>query len=301
MFLRYFFTQDEWIGKNSSSIIVLVFLLEICFLILYAIILQDARAAAIVMRGMKRIANSGRAVCATIHQPSIAIFNSFDCLLLLKTGGETVFFGDLGEESSHLIDYLERYPSTPRIQPGENPATWMLTAIAGSGKPFDYAGSYATSRLHQQCMDKIEQICAGSTEDNLVSFRSRYAASLRKQRSAVVARAFKIYYRSPTYNVNRVIVSLVVALLFASVYASQRVPQNESDMNSRINSIFIATIFICVSAQNTVYGVFETERNMFYRHRDAGMYFQGPVVTVSEIVFWRSRPDKQSTKTGRIF
>lgn len=79
------------------------------------------------MRGLKKIAKSGRAVCATIHQPSIEIFNSFDALLLLKRGGETVFFGDLGKESSLLISYLERYQSTPVIQPGQNPATWMLT------------------------------------------------------------------------------------------------------------------------------------------------------------------------------
>ena len=44
---------------------------------------------------------------ATIHQPSVAIFNDFDNLLLLKAGGETVFFGGLGDESTNLIDYLE--------------------------------------------------------------------------------------------------------------------------------------------------------------------------------------------------
>lgn len=76
------------------------------------------------MRGLRRIASGGRAVCATIHQPSIAIFHSFDELLLLKRGGETVFFGDLGDDSVNLIKYLERYPATPKILPGENPATW---------------------------------------------------------------------------------------------------------------------------------------------------------------------------------
>ena len=174
----------------------------------------DARAAAIVMRGMKRIALSGRAVCATIHQPSIAIFNAFDALLLLKRGGETVFFGDLGENSVNLIQYLERYEATPRISVGENPSSWMLTCIgAGSSgsnkKPFDYAGSYAQSKLHAQCLERIDQICSKAAEENRISFPSEYATSLGTQSITVLKKALKVYYRSPTYNVTRVTVSAI--------------------------------------------------------------------------------------------
>lgn len=43
-------------------------------------------------------------------------------------------------------------------------------------------------------------------------------------------------------------------------------------MNSRINSVFMATLFLFVNAQNTVLAVFEYERNMYYRHKAAGMY-----------------------------
>ena len=38
----------------------------------------DARAAAIVMRAVKNVADTGRTVVCTIHQPSIEIFESFD-------------------------------------------------------------------------------------------------------------------------------------------------------------------------------------------------------------------------------
>ena len=44
----------------------------------------DARAAAIVMRAVRNIVNTGRTIVCTIHQPSIDIFESFDELLLLK-------------------------------------------------------------------------------------------------------------------------------------------------------------------------------------------------------------------------
>jgi ABC-type multidrug transport system ATPase subunit len=131
----------------------------------------DARAAGIVMRGMRRIADAGIAVVATIHQPSVAIFNDFDNLLLLKAGGETVFFGDLGKESCNLIEYLEGYDSTVPIRCGENPATWMLSCIgAGSAAikdSFDYARAYANSKLATECIKKIDEY-NGAPDERLV-------------------------------------------------------------------------------------------------------------------------------------
>ena len=38
----------------------------------------DARAAAIVMRAVKNVAETGRTVVCTIHQPSVEIFEAFD-------------------------------------------------------------------------------------------------------------------------------------------------------------------------------------------------------------------------------
>ena len=38
----------------------------------------DARSAAIVMRAVKNVADTGRTIVCTIHQPSIDIFEAFD-------------------------------------------------------------------------------------------------------------------------------------------------------------------------------------------------------------------------------
>lgn len=127
---------------------------------------------------------------------------------MLKRGGEVVFYGDLGDNSSYLIEYFERFDATPRIQPGENPATWMLTTIgAGSAstteKSFDYAGSYSHSRLRTQCLEKIEKIVDDKSPEGEVSFNSKFAASYWRQSSAVMSREFKVYFRSPSYNVTR--------------------------------------------------------------------------------------------------
>ena len=245
------------------------------------------------MRGLKRIASSGRAVCATIHQPSIAIFNSFDSLLLLKRGGETIFFGSLGDESQNLIQYLEEYESTPRIQPGENPATWMLTTIgAGSAatdsRPFDYAGHFQVSQLHKECVKRINEITSNITEKGKVTFPSVYATSTATQIREVMARTRMIYWRSPSYNTVRISVAAILSFLIGTVYVSNRVPTDESDMNSRTTTIFMAYLFIAMNSLNTVLNVFELERNMYYRHKASLMYDNKAILlafTVAEVPF----------------
>ena len=80
----------------------------------------------------------------------------------------------------------------------------------------------------------------------------------------------------------------IVALLFGSVYVSQRVPSTEGDMNSRITSIYISALFLGVNAMNTVLPVFEMERNMFYRHKASLMYDHKAIslaFTIAEIPF----------------
>ena len=66
----------------------------------------DARAAAIVMRTVRNIVNTGRTIVCTIHQPSIDSIEAFDELLLLKRGGQLIFNGQLGCNSKHLIAYF---------------------------------------------------------------------------------------------------------------------------------------------------------------------------------------------------
>ena len=46
-----------------------------------------------MMRTVRNIVDTGRTIVCTIHQPSIDIFESFDELLLLKRGGQTIYAG----------------------------------------------------------------------------------------------------------------------------------------------------------------------------------------------------------------
>lgn len=55
-----------------------------------------------------------------IHQPSAELFEIFDRLLLLRKGGQTVYFGDIGDKSSIMLDYFERN-GAPRCDANANP------------------------------------------------------------------------------------------------------------------------------------------------------------------------------------
>jgi len=50
----------------------------------------DGQSAWNIVRFLRKLANHGQAILCTIHQPSSLLFESFDRLLLLQTGGETV-------------------------------------------------------------------------------------------------------------------------------------------------------------------------------------------------------------------
>ncbi|KAM3351058.1 hypothetical protein ACQJBY_023217 [Aegilops geniculata] len=113
----------------------------------------DARAAAIVMRAVRNTVNTGRTVVCTIHQPSIDIFEAFDELFLMKRGGEEIYVGPLGHNSSKLIEYFEGIEGVSKIKDGYNPATWMLevtSIVQEEMLGVDFCEIYRRSELYHK-------------------------------------------------------------------------------------------------------------------------------------------------------
>lgn len=89
----------------------------------------DARSAAQVMRVLRNVADTGRTVVCTIHQPSYDVFSAFDDLLLLAQGGRQVYFGPIGEHCAIFSKYLQDAATVSKLPHRVNPATWMLTEL----------------------------------------------------------------------------------------------------------------------------------------------------------------------------
>ncbi|CAM9211888.1 unnamed protein product [Ectocarpus fasciculatus] len=238
----------------------------------------DSRSAQVVIRCIRRVAASGRSIVCTIHQPSISIFEEFDSLLLLRRGGETVFNGSLGENCDELIQHFCAAPGVTPPDAHINPATWMLDVV-GSGAITDFHAYY------KQSVDVLSD-CSGSDHDIIVDHRPflcgstdavdkvqqhTYNAPYKLQFQQLMYRIHLSYWRSPSYNFIRMMISAIVALLFSSTYASQKY-DDDVDTISRCAVIYITLLFCGVIGMMSVQPVIFAERPAFYREQHAEMY-----------------------------
>lgn len=258
----------------------------------------DSRAAQVVVRSIKRVAASGRSIVCTIHQPSIYIFNSFDSLLLLRRGGQTVFYGELGSNSEYLVSYFQGAPSVKPIVEHQNPATWMLEVIgAGTSSSSlsvtDFHAYYKhsplcevnTARVNALCTDNsaskentkeiqscgFRQVASALTGDSDAVPHYKYCATTFEQAKQVMRRATMSYWRSPSYNFVRMAISVIIAVLFSSLYVNQEYT-TDMDVISRCAVMYCTVLFCGVVAMMTVQPVMFSERPAFYREQHSEIY-----------------------------
>eukprot|EP01001_Neometanema_parovale_P004306 NODE_15_length_4507_cov_49.404653_g13_i0.p1 GENE.NODE_15_length_4507_cov_49.404653_g13_i0~~NODE_15_length_4507_cov_49.404653_g13_i0.p1 ORF type:complete len:1404 (+),score=270.35 NODE_15_length_4507_cov_49.404653_g13_i0:55-4266(+) len=232
----------------------------------------DSRAAQIVMRAIRNIAKTGRTVICTIHQPSNEIFSMFDSLLLLKKGGETVFFGELGKDSCNLINHLQSIPDAPRFQPSQNPATYMLDVIgAGTGgqATHDFSLIFQRSAMCADMQKRLREI--EQKPGAALRFDDRFAAPMSVQLKMLFRKSGRAYWRSPQYNLTRSILNVVIALLLGSIYYQIKVV-NIPTMFSMTAVQFLAAAFLGVLNFVSILPVMALERAAYYRERASNMY-----------------------------
>ncbi|TMW61663.1 hypothetical protein Poli38472_010726 [Pythium oligandrum] len=256
----------------------------------------DARSAKLIMDGVRKVADSGRTIVCTIHQPSTEVFMLFDSLLLLKRGGQTVYFGDLGKDACELIQYFESVPGVDRIEDGYNPGTWMLEVIgAGVGntanQDLDFVELFNRSEKSAMMEEKLAMAGVGvpALGVDAIEFTSKRAASELTQAKFVIKRFMDLYWRTPSYNLTRFLISILVALVFGLSFLS--IDYNTyQGINAGEGMIFMTTLFIGAITYNSILPIASDERASFYRERasqtyNALWYFIGGTIAEIPYVF----------------
>ncbi|CAL4975335.1 unnamed protein product [Urochloa decumbens] len=236
----------------------------------------DARAAAIVMRAVRNTVNTGRTVVCTIHQPSIDIFEAFDDLFLMKRGGEEIYAGPLGHNSSELIKYFEGIQGVSKIKDGYNPATWMLEVTTTSQEHVlgvDFSDIYKKSELYQRNKALIKELSQPAPGSSDLYFPTKYPRSSITQCMACLWKQNLSYWRNPPYNTVRFFFTGVIALLLGTIFWDLGGKVNKSqDLMNAMGSMYIATLLIGFMNCTSVQPIVAVERSVFYRERAAGMY-----------------------------
>ncbi|KAF0898593.1 hypothetical protein E2562_008178 [Oryza meyeriana var. granulata] len=240
----------------------------------------DARAAAIVMRTVRNTVNTGRTVVCTIHQPSIDIFEAFDELFLMKRGGEEIYVGPVGQNSSKLIEYFEGIDGISRIKDGYNPATWMLEVTSSAQEELlgvDFSEIYRQSELYQRNKELIEELSSPPPGSTDLNFPTQYSRSFITQCLACLWKQNWSYWRNPSYTAVRLLFTIVIALMFGTMFWDLGTRTNkQQDLFNAMGSMYAAVLYIGVQNSGSVQPVVVVERTVFYRERAAGMYSAFP-------------------------
>ncbi|UKZ84353.1 ZEB2-regulated ABC transporter 1 [Trichoderma asperellum] len=208
----------------------------------------DSQTSWAILDLLEKLSKAGQSILCTIHQPSAMLFQRFDRLLFLAKGGRTVYFGDIGENSSVMTSYFEKH-GAPKCSPGENPAEWMLQAIGaapGSSTEIDWHQTWLDSSEYQAVQTELQRL-KDEGHDNVTEIRDKasyaeFAAPFWAQFLVVTQRVFQQIWRTPSYIYAKfslcVSVSLFIGLVFLNAPLTIQGLQNQMFAFFNILTIF---------------------------------------------------------------
>ncbi|PLB43646.1 ABC transporter CDR4 [Aspergillus steynii IBT 23096] len=209
----------------------------------------DSQTSWSILDLIDTLTKHGQAIICTIHQPSAMLFQRFDRLLFLDTGGKTIYFGEIGENSSTLSSYFERNGAKV-LQAGENPAEWMLEvtgAAPGSHSEIDWFRVWRESleyvRMKEHLAELKTSLSAKPQEKPDPKSLREFAAPFYEQLWECLVRIFAQYYRTPVY-----IWSKAALCIFTALYVGFSFYRAQNSMQGLQNQM------LCVFMLMTTFG-----------------------------------------------
>ena len=235
----------------------------------------DSQSAFNIVRFLKKLAAAGQAILCTIHQPNAALFENFDRLLLLKSGGRCVYFGDIGKDAHILRDYLARHGAVPKDT--DNVAEFMLEAIGAGSAPRigsrDWADIWADSPELANVKDAIIQMkqerkkAAG--EDTNHHLEREYASPLLHQLKVVIRRTNLAHWRSPNYLFTRIFNHVVIAVVTGLTFLN--LDHSRQSLQYKVFVMFQVTVLPALVISQ-VEAMYHFKRAIFFREQSSKMY-----------------------------
>uniref|UniRef100_A0A8C7KN68 Broad substrate specificity ATP-binding cassette transporter ABCG2 n=1 Tax=Oncorhynchus kisutch TaxID=8019 RepID=A0A8C7KN68_ONCKI len=249
----------------------------------------DASTANSVLLLLKRMANQGRTIIMSIHQPRYSIYRLFDSLTLLVSGN-----------LQH-----QYYTQSYACEAHNNPADFFLDVINGDstatamnkiqGEDIDFeelSGSrqtieerlvdeYRNCSYFRDTQVELERITQGKQYTTKPTSRTiTYNSSFFTQLHWVLGRTFRNLALNPQTSVAQLGVTIFLALIVGAIFFG--VKDNQSGIQNRIGALFFITTNQCFSTLSAA-ELFITERKLFVHEYISG-YYRVSVYFLSKIL-----------------
>ncbi|KAJ3748437.1 pleiotropic drug resistance ABC transporter [Lentinula detonsa] len=245
----------------------------------------DSQSAWAIMDFLRSLAKNGQAILCTIHQPSAELFQVFDRLLLLRKGGQTVYFGDLGHNATTLIHYFERNGSR-RCEPLENPAEFMLDVIGAGATATtdrDWHEIWKNTPEAKVVQESIQQIYEDGKHRPTIAttYHSEFATGWANQFVQLVKRDMLFRWRDPTYLLAKLVLNIFGGLFIGFTFFKAK--DSQQGTQNKLFAIYMGTI-ISVPVANQLQVPFLNMRKIYeIRERPSRMYSWTSLVTAQMV------------------
>ncbi|XP_049866741.1 protein white isoform X1 [Pectinophora gossypiella] len=244
----------------------------------------DSFMAQNVIQVLKGLAQKGKTVICTIHQPSSELYAMFDKLLIMADGRvaflgspdqATEFFKELGaacpanyNPADHFIQLLAGVPG--REEATRHTIDTVCTAFAKSELGCSIAAEAENVLYNERKMASGWADVAWSSTAALRARRSPYKASWCAQFRAVLWRSWLSVTKEPMLIKVRFLQTIMVSILIGVIYFGQHLDQ-DGVMNIN-GAIFMFLTNMTFQNIFAVINVFCSELPIFIREHHSGMY-----------------------------
>ncbi|KAL4926440.1 ABC drug exporter AtrF [Aspergillus undulatus] len=215
----------------------------------------DSQAAFSIVRFLKKLSQAGQAIVCTIHQPSSMLIQQFDMVLALNPGGNTFYFGPIGEDGKDVIKYFaDRGAVCP---PAKNVAEFILETAAKpikrEGKTVDWNEEWRTSEQNKAIKDEIERIHndrrnATASDDQGVQYE--FAAPTWLQCYLLTRRIFTAYWRDPSYYYGKLFTAVIIGIF--NGFTFWMLDNSIGSMQNRMFSLFLVILLPPIYLNSTL-------------------------------------------------
>lgn len=205
----------------------------------------DSQSAFSIVRFLKKLCKAGQAIVCTIHQPSSILIQQFDMILALNPGGNTFYFGPVGENGSSVVKYFgDRGVHCPK---DKNVAEFILETAAKGGKRDDgkrlnWNEEWLNSEQSKEVNAEIQRITTerSKLEAPAAGTERDFAAPVWVQTTMLTKRLFRNYWRDPSYLYGKLFVAVIVGIF--NGFTFWQLGNSVADMQDRMFTSFLIVL-----------------------------------------------------------